>query len=115
MKHRCIRDTNMRGDGNWPLTQGHETQRIAVSGHYLVNSARMARDLAVDGEGIALCPDYVVRDDLNEGRLVRVLCDVSGPTLDIHAVHLSQRRLARRSRALLDFLAHDRFGDMLTT
>jgi DNA-binding transcriptional LysR family regulator len=111
--HLCIRDTNMRGDGAWPLTVGGEIQRITVAGHYLVNSARMARDLAISGEGIALCPDYIVRDDLAAGRLSHVLCDVSGPRLDIHAVHLSQRRLARRSRALLDFLASDRFGGLL--
>lgn len=111
--HLCIRDTNMRGDGTWHLTEGGETRRIAVSGHYLVNSAQAARDLAVGGEGIALCPDYVVRDDLVAGGLIHVLEDTSGPVLDIHAVHLSQRRLARRTRALLNFLASDRFEGLL--
>lgn len=75
----------------------------------------MARDLAVGGEGIALCPDYMVRDVLAAGRLLHVLCDARGPTLDIHDVHLGQRRLARRTRALLDFLARDRFGGLLET
>lgn len=111
--HSCIRDTNLRGDGAWPLTENGETRRIAVSGHYLVNSARTARDLAIEGEGIALCPDYVVRDDLAAGRLLHVLSGTSGPALDIHAVHLGQRRLARRTRALLDFLARDRFEGFL--
>ena len=112
-RHICIRDTNMRGDGAWPLTEAGETRRIAVSGHYLVNSARTARDLAIDGEGIALCPDYVVRDDFATGRLLHVLGNVRGPVLDIHAVHLGQRRLARRTRALLDFVARDRFAGFL--
>lgn len=100
----CIRDTNMRGDGAWPLTLDGQMHRITVSGPYLVNSARLARDLAVEGEGVALCPDYMVQDDLAGGRLERVLPDVRGPQLDLHAVYLGQRRLARRTRALLDFL-----------
>jgi DNA-binding transcriptional LysR family regulator len=68
---------------------------------------RMARDLARDGEGIALCPDYVVRDDLADGSLEVVLPRHCGPELDIHVVYLSQRRLSQRTRALLDFLGRD--------
>lgn len=104
-RHACIRDTNLRGDGAWPLTRDGEMHRIPVRGAYLVNSTRMARDLAIAGEGIALCPDYMVQADLDEGRLERILPRTVGPRLDIHAVYLGQRRLARRTRAFLDFTA----------
>lgn len=102
--HICIRDTNMRGDGAWPLIDAGGLRRIPVTGPFLVNSARMARDLALEGEGIALCPDYLVERDLAAGRLERILPETSSPLLDIHAVYLGQRRLARRTRAFLDFL-----------
>lgn len=108
--HICIRDTNMRGDGTWQLTAAGRSRQIAVSGPYLINSARIARDLALDGEGIALCPDYAVQEDLADGRLVRVLADAEIRSLDIHAVWLGRHRLARRTRALVDFLAADRFA-----
>ena len=104
-RHICIRDTNMRGDGAWPLTVDGQVRRITVSGPYLVNSARLARDLALEGEGIALCPDYMVQADLDAGRLEPVLSGICGPQLDIHAVYLGQPRLARRTRAFLDFVA----------
>ena len=106
-RHSCIRDTNMRGDGAWPLTEGGQTRRITVLGPFLVNSARLARDLAVEGEGIALCPDYMLQADLDAGRLEHVLPQVCGPKLDIHAVYIGQRRLARRTRAILDFLVRE--------
>ena len=106
-RQTCIRDTNMRGDGAWPLTSGGQMHRITVSGPYLVNSARLARDLAVEGEGVALCPDSIVQSDLDAGRLEHVLPEVCGPQLDIHAVYIGQRRLARRTRAFLDFVARN--------
>ena len=106
-RHVCIRDTNMRGDGAWPLTLGGQMHRVTVSGPYLVNSARLARDLAVEGEGIALCPDYMVQADLDAERLEHVLPQVCGPQLDIHAVYIGQRRLARRTRAFLDFVVRE--------
>ena len=102
--HVCIRDTNMRGDGSLPLTEDGILHRVAVSGRFLINSARLARDLVVQGEGIALSPDYAIRDDLRTGALVTLLPGVRGPVLDIHAVYIGQRRLARRTRALLDHL-----------
>ena len=102
--HACIRDTNMRGDGSWPLTDAGRERRIRVTGHFLVNSARAARDLALADQGIAFCPDHVVQEYLDRNRLVRVLPDVRGPRLDIHAVYLRQRRMTRRSRDLLAFL-----------
>lgn len=105
--HACIRDTNLRGDGAWPLVEDGTLHRVPVTGHFLVNSARAARDLAVLGEGIAFCPDYVVQQGLAAGLLEHVLSPVRGPQLDIHAVHLAQRRMARRTRALLDYLAQN--------
>lgn len=105
--HACIRDTNLRGDGAWPLVGDGTLHRIPVAGRFLVNSARAARDLAILGEGIAFCPDYVVQHSLSEGVLEHVLPQVRGPQLDIHAVHLAQRRMARRTRALLDYLAQN--------
>jgi DNA-binding transcriptional LysR family regulator len=106
-RHTCIRDTNMRGDGAWPLTFDGQMHRITVTGPYLVNSARLARDLAVEDEGVALCPDYMVQADLDAGRLEHVLSQVCGPQLDIHAVYIGQRRLARRTRAFLDFVVRE--------
>lgn len=111
-RHICIRDTNMRGDGAWPLFLGDHLTRVPASGHFLVNSARVARDFAIEGEGIALCPDYVVQGSIEEGKLAHVLPQVCGPRLDIHAVHLPQRRMARRTKALLEFLAANLAGSM---
>lgn len=102
-RHECIRDTNLRS-GVWLLSEAGTTYRIPVEGHFLVKSARAARDLCIAGEGIALCPDYVVRGDLRSGRLVHLLCETTGPKLDIHAVYLHGRRMPRRVRAFLDFL-----------
>ena len=111
--HDCIRDTNLRSSGGWPLVEAGEPRRIPVSGRFLVNSARATRDLALEGAGIALCPDYMIGPDLAAGRLERVLPETEGARLDVHALHLDQRRMARRTRALLDFVVHDRFDGLL--
>jgi len=107
LDHDCIRDTNQRVSGSWWLTDTAGPRQIPVGGRFMVNSGRAARDLAAAGEGIALCPDYIVRDDLTQGRLERILPSCTGQRLDIHAVHLGGRRIARRVRAFLDFTARN--------
>lgn len=107
--HDCICDTNLRSKGGWLLNSAGKSWRVAVKGKFLVNSARAVRSLCAAGEGIALCPDYVVSEDLRLGRLQHLLCDAAGPRLDIHAVYLPGKRMPRRVRAFLDFLAEARF------
>lgn len=80
---------------------------VNVRGTFVVNSPQIAGDLARCSEGIALCPDYVVQDDLAARTLEHALRTVCGPELDIHAVYLSQRRLPQRTRALSDFIGHE--------
>ena len=103
--HRCIRDSNARFLGNWPFVENGRATRVAVDGPFVVNSALSVRNLAVAGQGIGLCPDFVVASDVRAGRLVRVLPEAQSMALDIHAVYLENRHLPLRARAFLDFIA----------
>ena len=67
------------------------------------------RRWAVAGHGIAFKSLFDVVDDLDAGRLVRVLPDVDGGTTPIHAVLPSRRFVPARVRAFVDVLA-ERFG-----
>ncbi|MDE1950377.1 MAG: LysR family transcriptional regulator, partial [Burkholderiales bacterium] len=64
-------------------------------------------DAAVAGLGIAMLPDYLCREALAEGRLVRVLPEWSPQTrygTQITAVATPERMRLSRNRALLEFL-----------
>ena len=52
--------------------------------------------------------------DLDAERLEHVLPQVGGPQLEIHAVFIGQRRLARRTRAFLDFVAGNLLASLKT-
>ncbi len=53
--------------------------------------------------GIALLPDWLVREDLHSGRLVRVLPQWKAADLPVHVVYSSSRLLPLRVRAFADF------------
>jgi len=55
--------------------------------------------------GFALCPDFIVRDDIANGTLVDVLPGSTPDEAGIYAVYPHRRYLPAKVRALVDFLA----------
>lgn len=103
-QHNCITDTNVRSGNAWPFTVEGRVQKIAVGGKFLVNSARAVRDFALGNEGVGLCPDYVVANDIANGHLVRLLAKFPSLSLDIAAIFLNSRHMPPKVRLFLDYL-----------
>ena len=106
-EHLCILDTNRRDPTRWVFQHDDEEISIAPSHRLLVNSARVARDWAVDGRGITLCPDFVLASDIATGRLIPLLDDYEMHSHPFCAVYLSGNVLPRKVRALIDFAVED--------
>ncbi|WP_172293243.1 LysR family transcriptional regulator [Pseudoruegeria sp. HB172150] len=105
--HACIVDTNRRNPARWAFRRGGEELDVQVRGRFSVNSARVARDLALEGFGIAYGPDFVLGEALAAGRLVRLMDGWQGGVHPLSAVYLEGRTLPRKVRALIDFAASD--------
>lgn len=103
--HELVLDANLRQPGTWRFRRGSRAVNVRVSGRLQVNSAVMVRHLVVGGAGIGLCPEFVVRDDLEAGRLVPLLEEFSGYDLGIYAVYPHTRHVPSRVRVFVDFLA----------
>ena len=103
-RHACLIDTNFREQHRWRFRQGERTESVSVDGCYRINSPVAIRDLAVAGHGVALCPKFVVSDDLKQGRLVELLKGSVAFDWSIYAVYPRRRFLSARVRAFVDHL-----------
>lgn len=61
------------------------------------------REAARAGLGISVLADWLAREDLVSGRLVRVLPQWNAPEFPVHVIHPAQRSLPARVRAFVDF------------
>lgn len=86
----------------WSLRRREEAETVDVRGHLRTNAPSALRDLAVDGAGIAYVPDFLVTDDLAQGRLRRVLPEWASPPITAWAIYRAELRGAPRLRAFLD-------------
>ncbi len=100
----------------WHLeTDDGRTQVLRLDPRLGCADLAAVRAAAVAGLGVALLPDHVCRQALNEGKLVRILPQWRGKPGLVHLVFTTRRGLPPAVRKLIDHLAADFPRDALTT
>jgi DNA-binding transcriptional LysR family regulator len=104
--HRCV---NLRlptagGLYAWEFAKGGRDVKVRVDGQLTVNDITMALRAALNGLGIAYLPDDLVREDVEAGRLVRVLSDWCPPFPGYHLNYPSRRQLMPAFALLVEAL-----------
>ena len=94
------------GGDSWQFSGADgATADVTVRPRLRTNSGDTCRAAALADQGVIYQPAFLVGPDLRAGRLVELLSDWRGPTLDIHAVYPSRTHLSGKVRAMVDFLA----------
>lgn len=106
--HQCLTMPIMP---TWTVHSGQESESVAVGGRFRMNSVAMIRKLGVLGQGIVFLPRRVLAEDLNAGRLQRVLSDWQGAAQPIHAV-TETKLVPAKTQRFIEFL-QDRLRDTL--
>jgi len=102
--HECIVHRITADGSEWRLIGPEGPSNIAVQGAVSTDNHDAARVAALSGLGIALLPEYQVVDDIEAGRLHRVLPAYTSEDLPAFVVYPSRRNLAPRTRVVMDFL-----------
>ncbi|MEZ4335266.1 MAG: LysR family transcriptional regulator [Sandaracinaceae bacterium] len=85
----------------WPLRNG---ERVAVSGGFTSNDQLALREAALADGGIALLSEVESEAALVDGRLVRILPELLGTPLRLHAVYARRRLQPARVRIFVEAL-----------
>ncbi|WP_244573487.1 LysR family transcriptional regulator [Methylorubrum populi] len=86
----------------WSLSRGDETVPVPVNGPLSCNSANLARQLALAGQGIFSAHRLSVARDVANGRLEQVLPEWDLPPTPVYIVTTS-RLLPAKTRSFIDF------------
>ncbi|SCK14533.1 LysR family transcriptional regulator [Vogesella sp. LIG4] len=99
--HRCLQFTPL-GRDSWTLKGETGSVTVPMTGQVQVNDIRVIRALALAGEGVALLPLYLCKEDCTAGRLVRVLPEWYAKADPVHLVYPRQRFMAPKLRAFIE-------------
>ncbi|MCJ2059771.1 LysR family transcriptional regulator [Methylobacterium sp. J-048] len=106
--HDCI---NLRlptsgGVYLWPFAKQGQSVRVRPEGQLTFNTITLMRDMAIAGLGLAFLPEDVVREDIEDGRLVRVMADWSPTMPGYHLYYPSRRQPTPAFTLLVEALRH---------
>jgi DNA-binding transcriptional LysR family regulator len=93
---------------SWALVNPKQPDTAAEFGRparFASNNVSAVRDAALAGAGIALLTDFMVNADIASGKLVPVLPEWRGRTVEAHAVYPARQNLPPRLSLFLDHLA----------
>jgi DNA-binding transcriptional LysR family regulator len=78
-------------------------QTLHLSPVLISEGVTSIREAVRDGLGVSVIPEFLIREDVRCGRLVRVLPQWSPPDLPVHVVYAGARLLPARVRSFVDF------------
>jgi DNA-binding transcriptional LysR family regulator len=106
-EHNCVRHALYPFGDEWHFADRKGMPvTVRISGNLISNSGETLRRAALDGIGITLAPGFLIHDDLEEGRLVRLLPEYRPVELSMNAVYPHRHHLSAKVRTFIDMLAH---------
>jgi DNA-binding transcriptional LysR family regulator len=103
--HDCLSYSYLDEPDEWHLIGADGERVVKVSGPIVTSHREVLRTAAVRGLGIAYGPTIFFREDLDAGRVVRVLPAYQLPEVTIYAVHPASRQLSAKVKVFNDFMA----------
>ncbi|MEW6057713.1 MAG: LysR family transcriptional regulator [Bdellovibrionota bacterium] len=89
---------------HWLLTtNGRKEEKVRFQAHCRANNPKILLDLALADQGVALIPEFLCIEALQEGTLKRVLKPYETLPDPIHFVWPGQRETSPKVRAFIDF------------
>lgn len=104
-QHECF---NILRAGTWTLHSGKKSAAVPVTGRFSLNSVGMLRRLATLDLGIILLPEEIVADEVESGRLRRIMPEWHGTPQPVYAM-TETRLLPAKTQRFIQFLT-ERLG-----
>jgi DNA-binding transcriptional LysR family regulator len=104
--HNCMRHVHYPYQDEWRfLDPAGAPVAVRISGQLVTNSGETLRQAALHGVGVSLAAGFLVRGDLDAGRLVRLLPDYRPLEFAVNAIYPHRHYLAAKVRIFVDLLA----------
>ena len=101
---RLLNYSNSQVSGYWSFFKDTETVTVEPQAHYLSNNYYALHQAACNGVGIANLYQYLVDEDIKNGKLIHLLPDWKQQERELFAVYQQRRQASPKIDKFLDFL-----------
>ena len=104
IRHDVISYSYSRFGDEWSFEGPQGKVIVHVNSRIHANNGDTCRVAALADQGVILQPDFLVHEDLRDGRLIKLLPDFRLHELSIQALYPTRKQLPLKVRKLIDFL-----------
>jgi DNA-binding transcriptional LysR family regulator len=108
-RHRCLHYGYQASGSQWRLVGPESEQSYAINCVMWSNNGEILKDAAVNNQGIALLPTFIVGKALQSGELRTILTDYAPPSISLCVLYPRHRHLSAKVRLFVELL-EERFG-----
>ena len=101
LQHRCI-EFKTTSVAPWKFYHQDKTHRIKVKSYLHVDNGRALRKAALEGMGIIMQPQILLKEDIENKKLIPLLEQYKLPAREVHLLYLRNRNLPPKVRFFID-------------
>lgn len=110
-RHPCITysfqpNVNPWNTHEWMVSDGERTTLVHVPSAMSTNNGHVVSQFALDGHGVAVIPLYRAAQDVEDGRLLRILPSCAPPSLPLLAIYPVAHGGTAKVQRTIDYLVH---------
>lgn len=91
-------------DIEWGATLNGNYEKIEVDGNIKVDNSLIVKQMVNEGAGITSLPTFLVSDDINQGKLIKLLPEYQVGITPFYVVFPEKKYMPPKVRAYIDFL-----------
>jgi len=95
--------SNVHNDGRVVLNFGKQQQDFRVTPKMLVNDFLILKQMAIEGIGVAIIPDYMCHQEVKSGVLIPLFEDWGMANVDVYALYPKHRLNIPKVKAFLEY------------
>lgn len=104
-RHNCLIYSLSSSARRWSFKKQEQRQDVELpAGRYVVNNGLALAQTAKLGHGIALLPEYFVKQALAQGELRQVLSDWQAEDHSLYIIYPYHKEQSQKIRAFIDFM-----------
>ena len=103
-RHACLVFSDHPGPVDWRFKSAATRHSVRITGRLWANALDVLAAAAIDGAGIVRAPSWQVADDIERGRLRRILQDYEPMPAPVNVLFDRARHTSPSVRAFLDYL-----------
>jgi DNA-binding transcriptional LysR family regulator len=105
LKHNCLLYHQHGQKIQWQFSDKEKKHfSIEVQGNFCANSSQALAKSAIAGLGVAKVPNFIVMQEVREGKLIRLLEKYCHHDIGIYAVYTHKNFMATKTKLFIEFL-----------